>query len=609
MGNPKARILAIDDQLYFRSFLEGLLGEEGFDVRTEPGGPAVLEQLERHGPFDLVILDVAMAEANGMATIRRLRERAPQTSVIVVSGLGDVRNVVSAMRAGASDYLLKPIDRESLLEAIDHVLGERRGEVDPSQLVDENLRFMGRLSELERALPLVAATELSIATQGVLELLAGLAGADEGVLWVSEHAGSDLVTGAALGRANDETLPRDWVPDEESLIASMANGHPHFADGVLHVPCRCENELLGVVRLAPVDAGESDAAIEACTRMSELCGQVLWNARRMSVPAPAPSAVAAGAAAPVSGDGELLRDPQTGLPARGFFDLVLETEVHRAKRYGRRLSCICVDPSGEIDTPEARDRVVDAVAGTLRTSDALASEDGRRFWVLVTDNDALGGVVLKRRLADRVGEALGVKQTCVGVGMATFPQDCDSAGDLRARALTNLESERESIVHELGLRSEVPLAEMSELLLSKAPLVPESTVAEVAELMVGELTCRPRDRGLLFLAPGSQGGPVLAPLRALGDVETATEVFLATDGDTLPCGPTVTAVMLPASVPPEYTWIVRFGEGPPYALVAGKRKRNGQRPLFHSDDPVLVEHLTFRLRSDVGFGVRTGCGY
>ena len=67
--------------------------------------------------------------------------------------------------------------------------------------------------------------------------------------------------------------------------------------------------------------------------------------------------------------------------------------------------------------------------------------------------------------------------------------------------------------------------------------------------------------------------------------------------------------MLPASVPPEYTWIVRFGEGPPYALVAGKRKRNGKRPVFHSDDSVLVEHLTFRLRSDVGFGVRTGCGY
>jgi hypothetical protein len=49
--------------------------------------------------------------------------------------------------------------------------------------------------------------------------------------------------------------------------------------------------------------------------------------------------------------------------------------------------------------------------------------------------------------------------------------------------------------------------------------------------------------------------------------------------------------------------IVRFGDAPSYALVAGPPRPDGQRPVFHSADPVLVEHMTFRLRGEVGFGV------
>lgn len=608
MGTPKARILAIDDQLYFRSFLEGMLCEEGFAVRTEPGGPAVLEVAERHGPFDIVILDLAMAETDGMGLVSRLRERSPGLGVIVISSVGDVRSVVEAMRHGASDYLLKPIDRESLLKSIDGALEGRRQEVDPGRLVDENLEFMGRISELERALPLVGCTDLPAAAQGVLDLLSSVAASDDGVLWVADLAGRNLLTAAARGRANGDTLPRDWVPEDEAIAVAMRSGEWHAANGVLHVPCMRSGELLAVARLA-AEEDHAPKAAAACMRLSEISALVLWNARQLS---------ARSASGGRSGeDGyELLRDPETGLPSRSFFDLVLDVEVHKAQRYGRRLSCICVDATSGLgpDADADREAAVSAVARTLRTSDCLASEDGNRFWVLVTDNDALGGVVLKRRLADRVREALGGSKargngTGISVGMAMYPQDGESGAELRAHALEDVDSERGSIVHALGLRSESSLVEIGDRLLRKAPLQPEAMVAEVAELMVGELSSRPRDRGLLFMAPGSGGGPILAPLRALGDTETATEVFLATDGDTMPCGPAVTGVMLPSEVPPEYTWIVRFGEGPPYALVAGKRRRNGKRPVFHSDDSVLVEHLTFRLRSDVGFGVRTGCAY
>ena len=128
------------------------------------------------------------------------------------------------------------------------------------------------------------------------------------------------------------------------------------------------------------------------------------------------------------------------------------------------------------------------------------------------------------------------------------------------------------------------------------------SVVEAADLLVSELTCRPRDRGMLFFAPGTEANAMLGALSSLSDSETSTEVCIATDGDTVPSGASVTAVALPAQVSAETTWMVRFGEAPPYALIAGPPQAGGLRPIFHTADAALVEHMTFRLRSEVGFG-------
>ena len=128
-------------------------------------------------------------------------------------------------------------------------------------------------------------------------------------------------------------------------------------------------------------------------------------------------------------------------------------------------------------------------------------------------------------------------------------------------------------------------------------------MAGAAELVIGELSCHARDQGLLLLAPGAERSAFLEPLKALGDIETATEVLLVCNGDTMPSRPRVTPLALPPEVSPDTTWIVRFGEAPPYALVAGPPDAEGRRPVYHSSDPVLVEHVMFRLREEVGFGM------
>ncbi len=590
---PKARILAIDHQPYFRSFLEGLLSEEGYEVRTAEGGAEGLARLSGDGPFDLVIMDLVLPEQDGVPNVAAIKRAAPDLAVLILTAVADVASVAEAMRQGAADYLLKPVDRDSLIQSIESVLSQRRLRTESARLVDENLEFMSRLSLHERALPLLAETDLASTARGVLQLLAVEAGAPDGALWLRDATGSVLTLQATRGEGEPDAETLAWKTYDDRLDARIRAGEivqvPPDASkqaGALFVPFVQNGQLLAVARLigGPVGPG---GALETGQRIGAIA---LANAVQRAE----------------LGSGGF-EDSRTGLPTRAYLERVLETEVHKAYRFGRRLSCLCVEMRDLADSgPELLSAVVDAMNGTLRRTDILCSEEARRFWALVTDTDSLGGVVLKRRLAERIGEALraDAAEMTFSLGVASYPLDGATASVLIERALERVDIERVSLVHELGIGFESSLEEIGARLLELADPMPAQLVPEAAELLLGELTCRPNDCGLLFLAPGPEGSAMLGPLAALGDSEIATEIFIATESDTVPSGSAVTAVALPPEVSAQDTWMVRFGEAPPYALLAGPVNKGGLRPVFHTADPVLVEHLTFRLRSEVGFGVR-----
>jgi diguanylate cyclase (GGDEF)-like protein len=534
-----------------------------------------------------------------------------------VSAASDPRWGVAAMRAGAGDCLQKPLDRESLVRSVSALLlaasaltpvaaaAAPAASLVPapaadSRLLDENVLLMGRVSLLERGLGLFAERSTDEVCRRFAELLRLETGAQTLELWAGQADEGELAYTLVLGDAprvapaevwKSERAPRDELLRTGRVVAEPVRGNPDALPSLL-VPCARAGQLLGVARLTPGARGGFGAReLEIAARLGELAALALENARERASLARSS-----------------FRDPRTSLPGREFLDEVGRTEVHKAHRFGRRLSLLCVDLDG-FDAGRdsaAVPALVAAVGRTLRTTDVLASEDGRRFWVLVTDTDPLGGVVLKRRIAQRLRDVLRDARLVAtpALGVANFPVDGESLEALAAAAERRVQEEHSSVVRALGIEPETPLSAIGARLLDRARWLPREFVAEAAELLIGDLACRPRDRGLLFLAPGPERPRFLAPLTALGDMETATEVFLATDGDTIPSGPAVTALSLPPNVSADTSWIVRFGEGPPYALIAGKPRADGARPIFHSNDPVLVEHMTFRLRAETGFGVR-----
>ena len=120
-------VLIIDDEAAIRESLQTLLEIEGYEVETANDGTEGLARLAER-PFDLVLLDFALPERNGIEILQDIRERDSELAVIMITAYGTVENAVNAMQAGATNFIQKPWDNEKLLADIRTAVGRRRAE-------------------------------------------------------------------------------------------------------------------------------------------------------------------------------------------------------------------------------------------------------------------------------------------------------------------------------------------------------------------------------------------------------------------------------------------------------------------------------------------------
>lgn len=138
MHKPSATLLIIDDDDVVRESLAAYLEDSGFVVLQAANGLQGLEVFEQVAP-DLVICDLRMPKVDGLELIRRINERGVGVPVIVVSGAGVMSDVVEALRLGAADYLIKPLEDLAVLE---HSVARN---LERRQLTLENQRYRTEL--------------------------------------------------------------------------------------------------------------------------------------------------------------------------------------------------------------------------------------------------------------------------------------------------------------------------------------------------------------------------------------------------------------------------------------------------------------------------------
>lgn len=145
MHNPSAKLLIIDDDEAVRTSLAAYLEDSGFTVEQAGNGHQGLGLFEHERP-DLVICDLRMPQIDGLELIRRIGELDNPAPVIVVSGAGVMTDVVEALRLGAADYLIKPLEDLAVLE---HSI---RRALDRARLRRENAIYSERLEATNREL-------------------------------------------------------------------------------------------------------------------------------------------------------------------------------------------------------------------------------------------------------------------------------------------------------------------------------------------------------------------------------------------------------------------------------------------------------------------------
>ncbi len=613
---PKARILAVDDQRYFRELIEGLLSDEGFEVKTASNGEEALHILERED-FEIVITDLVMPGIDGSQLVQRIKERLPDQDVVMVTGVVDVKTAVEAMKQGATDYILKPFDRNILIGSLEKILQRRRLRDEHARLMAENLEFMGVLSLYERVTGLFSTLSVEPLAERLIEGLCLETRAQGGVLWVVddlEDARLHLVSARGIIRVDEEPEELDLARLGEDFRTLMAEGRSMVRSlqrggsggEALFVPLRHAGGLIGIARLSDKLDGVTfdDRDRASAEKFVGFGATALVNALRFRAL-----------------ERRSFRDPTTRAYTHAYFEDVVRNEIQKASRFGHRFSMLQLEVAGLAGLRRERSEtrynqwlasLVSQVGGALRSTDLLSTATESTYHVLLPETDALGAAVLKQRIRHtlesgallRGGE--GQSRPQITLASATYPTDGTQLDMLSAVLQSRLEDNRGSEIVALG-RAGQRFSELVETLLERGAQMPAHAPDEITRFVMEDLARRPKDRGLLYVSPADQMlESVLEGIEDMLGAGSRTELVVVADkgraASQAPSNAGITWVQ-PASLGSDRPFLLYYGDGPAYAMATGRQRDASGTRLFHTSDRVLVEHLVFQLQADLGIPV------
>jgi two-component system, NtrC family, response regulator HydG len=259
------RVLVVDDEASARQGLEKLLKQEGYTVDVAEEGASALVKANETPP-DVVVTDLKMPKMDGIELLKKLREQDPNLPVIVATAFGDVTTAVDAMRAGAEDFVTKPIDFGALEVALERAVERRELRVEAEnlrrQIRDRDGDGLQGLIGTSPAMQKVYRTARQVAGSRATVFITGESGTGKGELAKAIHALSPRVkqpfVSLHCASLAESLLESELFGHERGSFTGaekrrlgrfeQANGGTLFLDEVGEIPALTQVKLLRVLQ-------------------------------------------------------------------------------------------------------------------------------------------------------------------------------------------------------------------------------------------------------------------------------------------------------------------------------------------------------------------------
>ena len=234
------RILVVDDEEPIREIVASMLGTAGYACKQAGSGMEALAVLTSGEEFELMLSDLMMADLDGIGLLERTKEKYPDMPVVMVTAVHDISVALAAIRNGAYDYLLKPFEREQLLNTVSRALENRRLKV-------ENRDYQTNLESLVKArTDQLQATvrELERSYDMTLEALG-----DALDLKDAETEGhSRRVTAFTIAIAKNMGLPQEQIPTIARGAFLHDIGKLAIPDAILRKPAKLTPDEMSIMQ-------------------------------------------------------------------------------------------------------------------------------------------------------------------------------------------------------------------------------------------------------------------------------------------------------------------------------------------------------------------------
>ena len=273
----KARILVVDDDRAHLTMLTAMLESWGYDVETAPDGSDAVEMVRRKA-YDVILTDVRMAEVDGIEALRRIKAFNPCLPVLIMTAYSSVDTAVGALKAGAFDYLHKPLDFDELRSGLERAMAHGGLRQEPGGDSDAAPTGMigsaPAMRELFAMIRAVAPSEASV-------LVLGESGTGKELVAKALHEGSPrgarrLVTVNCAALA-ENLLESELFGHEKGAFTGaqrqrdglfvQADGGTLFMDEIGEMPVALQAKLLRALQQGEVQRLGSDRPVRVDVRI------------------------------------------------------------------------------------------------------------------------------------------------------------------------------------------------------------------------------------------------------------------------------------------------------------------------------------------------------